>query len=154
MDEQVWNLAEVNVARARAALDDPSMADFVAALDGLNRLADESPGFIWRLTAGDGQASSYVRVAGDDRLIVNLSVWSSVESLHAYTYRSHHHRVFRERRRWFERLERPSLALWWVHGDVVPAVDDALARLERLRAQGPTPEAFDVTHRFPKPSGV
>ncbi len=41
-----WHLAQINVARTRAPLDDPLMADFVAALDHVNGLADASDGFI------------------------------------------------------------------------------------------------------------
>jgi Domain of unknown function (DUF3291) len=41
--------AQVNVARMRAPLDDPVMAGFVARLAEINALADQSPGFVWRL---------------------------------------------------------------------------------------------------------
>jgi uncharacterized protein DUF3291 len=151
MGEREWQLAQINVARARAALTDPVMADFVAALDALNRLAEESPGFVWRLKAEGGGASSYIRFAADDRLIVNLSVWSSIESLHAYVYRSAHRRAFADRRRWFEPPSDRPFALWWQPAGDLPTVDDGLRRLERLRQYGPTPDAFTFRERFPMP---
>ena len=54
----MYSLAQVNIARALAPLDDPIMADFVARLDEVNALADKSPGFIWRLQTPDGNANS------------------------------------------------------------------------------------------------
>jgi hypothetical protein len=72
----MWHIAEINIARARAPLDHPVMASFVAQLEEVNRLADESPGFVWRLKSPDGGASSYVRIEDDERLIVNMSVWT------------------------------------------------------------------------------
>lgn len=50
----VRQLAQANVARLRAPLDDPSMRDFVAALDHVNHLAETSRGFVWRLTTEHG----------------------------------------------------------------------------------------------------
>jgi uncharacterized protein DUF3291 len=42
-------IAQVNIARMKAPLDDPLMAGFVGRLDEINALADWSPGFVWRL---------------------------------------------------------------------------------------------------------
>ena len=44
-------LAQVNVGRLRAPTESPEIAEFVAALDRINALADRSPGFRWRLSA-------------------------------------------------------------------------------------------------------
>ncbi|MFO7252727.1 MAG: DUF3291 domain-containing protein [Actinomycetes bacterium] len=43
------HLAQLNVARMVAPLDFPVPADFVAALERVNRLAESWPGFVWRL---------------------------------------------------------------------------------------------------------
>lgn len=45
----MWELAQVNVARLRADVGSRVVAGFVSALDPVNRIADESPGFVWRL---------------------------------------------------------------------------------------------------------
>ena len=41
-----FHLAQINIARMLAPIDDPLMSDFVAQLQTINELAEESPGFI------------------------------------------------------------------------------------------------------------
>ena len=146
-----WHLAQINIARTRAPLTDPLMATFVAQIDEINRLAEETDGFIWRLKDEAGAASSYVKFGDDDRIIVNMTVWVSIEALHSYVYRSHHVSVFRERARWFEPLGTAGLAMWWVPAGHVPSIDEGRDRLAMLDASGPTAEAFTFKHRFPPP---
>ena len=74
MNTPEWHLAELNVARLRQPLDHPDTAEFVAALDAINALAESSPGFVWRLTDESGHSSSYVRADDDPLVIINLSV--------------------------------------------------------------------------------
>jgi len=143
-------IAQINVARAVASLDDPRMADFVARLDEVNRLGDESPGFVWRLQGASGNATD-LRVDGDPLVIVNLTVWRSPDHLFAYTYRSDHRNVFARRFEWFERWEGPSVALWWQPTGTIPTIDDGLRRLQLLAEHGPTPGAFTFKQRFPPP---
>ena len=80
------HLAQVNIGRMKAPLDDPSMHGFVSRLAELNALADGSDGFVWRMQDGEGAGNTYLRPFDDDRIIVNMSVWESVEQLRAYTY--------------------------------------------------------------------
>jgi heme-degrading monooxygenase HmoA len=149
----VFHLAQVNIARAREPLDAPLLADFVAALDPVNARADRAPGFVWRLTASDGAALT-VDPSGDDRLIVNMSVWESLEALRAFAYTDPDHvAVMRRRRSWFERLEQ-HLALWWIDAGSVPTVAQANERLTLLRAIGPSPDAFTFRRHFPPPDGA
>ena len=145
-----YHLAEVNVAVLRQPLDAPETADFVAALEPINRLADSSPGFVWRLQTAEGDSTS-IRVFDDDRIIVNLTVWESLETLWAFTYASRHLDVLRRRREWFRRIAEAHLALWWVPAGQVPTVDQAVERLEALRRNGPSPEAFTLREPFPAP---
>lgn len=147
-----FHIAQVNVARLLAPLDDPRLAEFVARLDAVNAEADASEGFVWRLKSDAGGASSYLRPFDDDRLIINISVWTSVESLHRFVYRAlGHAAVYRARRQWFAPLETP-LAMWWMEAGRVPTVDEAKARLALLERQGPTPDAFTFKTRFPPPA--
>jgi len=83
------DLAQVNVMRLRAPLDSPQLAAFVAALDPVNAVAEQAPGFVWRLKAADGNSTS-IRIFEDDGLIVNMSTWRSLEALSDYVYRSAH----------------------------------------------------------------
>ncbi len=142
------HLAQLNVARVLAPLDDPSIADFVDALDRINALAETSPGFIWRLQSDSGNATD-IRVEQDPLLIVNLTVWVSVEALFDFTYRTGHNRILARRRDWFERMEAAHLVLWWVPAGHRPNLDEAMARLARLRRDGPTPAAFTFKRHFP-----
>ncbi len=147
------HLAQVNIARMKAPLEDPLMAGFVARLEEINALADRSPGFVWRLQTPEGDAT-YLRPSGDDRILFNLSVWETVEDLRAYVYRSVHVEVLRRRPEWFEKFERPYLALWWVPAGHVPPVEEAKERLAHLQEHGPTPFAFTFRDRFPPDPAV
>jgi hypothetical protein len=141
------HLAELNIARAVAPLDEPAMANFVANLDRVNAIGDASPGFVWRLQDESGAATS-IRAFDDPLIIVNLTVWESIEALRSYAYRSGHVEVFRRRHEWFVPLDGPSLVLWWVPSEHRPTVAEAKARLERLAADGPTAEAFTLKTTF------
>jgi uncharacterized protein DUF3291 len=133
-----------------APVDSAALGDFMALLDPVNAIADSSPGFVWRLQTDEGNATS-IPVLGDDRLIVNMSVWQSIDRLADFVYRSGAHlAVMRRRREWFERIQ-VFMALWWVPADHRPTVAEAEERLEHLRAQGPTAFAFTFRERFAAP---
>lgn len=144
-----YHLAQVNIAVPRAPVDSPLLADFVAALDPINALADKSPGFVWRLQTEDGNATA-IRAFDDEQIMVNLSVWESIEALGDYVYRSAHIDVMRRRREWFEHLDL-YLALWWVPAGHIPTVAEAEGRLTHLRDHGPGPFAFTFRRPFPSP---
>src|SRR4051794_24481782 len=145
-----FHLAQLNIALPREPLEAPLLADFVAALEPVNVTADTSPGFIWRLQTEDGDATG-IKAFGDDRLVVNLSVWESLEALRAFVYGNRRHRdVMRRRREWFERLEL-HLVLWWVRAGHVPSVAEAEERLAQLEAAGPSPGAFTFRRHFAPP---
>ena len=140
------HIAEVNVGIARAGTDSPLMADFMAALDPINALADDAPGFVWRLQTEDGNATA-IRPFEDERMLVNMSVWESIDGLAEFVYRSGHVEVMRRRREWFERIDLV-LALWWVPAGHIPSLAEARERLDHLAAHGPTPFAFTFRRRF------
>ena len=145
------HLAQVNIARMKVPLDDAAMAGFVARIEEINALAEGSPGFVWRLAAGQG-SSLYLRPYDDDRILFNLSVWQSVEALHDFVYRSAHVQLFRQRFDWFVRFDGSYVALWWVRQGHEPTVDEAKARLAHIEAHGPTPHAFTFKAPFPPPA--
>jgi hypothetical protein len=141
MDAARFHLAQVNVARVRAPLDHPQLADFVAMLDPINAIADESPGFVWRLQTDDGNATS-LRVFDDDTMLVNMSVWTDVESLRGFVYQTQHRDLFKRRTEWFHPSAEAYLALWWIPAGTIPTVAEGEERITHLRAHGPTPYAF------------
>ncbi len=148
-----WHLAQINVARARAPLDDPIMADFMVALDHVNALAESSNGFVWRLTGeGENNATS-ISPYDDPLIIVNMSVWRDAGSLADFTYQNASHvAALRRRKDWFGPWDGPYQALWWIPAGEVPAVEDGKAALDRLTREGPGPFAFTFKDRFDPPT--
>jgi hypothetical protein len=145
-------LAQVNVARMRAAPDSPIMSGFMAATDPVYRMAEASAGFVWRLRDADG----HMPTRCDEEhgwQVVNVSIWISYETLHQFVYRSGHGGLVRRRGEWFRPTPQPSTALWWVPDDHRPGLDEAQARLAVLRREGPSPRAFSLRRRF-EPNGM
>lgn len=147
------HLAQVNVGRARAPLDEPLMSGFVARLDEINALAEASPGFVWRLKTGQGNATA-LRPYEDERILVNLSVWETPEHLKQYVYRSAHAQVLRERKAWFERFNDVHLALWWIAPGHIPTIAEAKERLHHLQINGESEFAFSFASLFPVPGNA
>lgn len=141
------HVAQINIARLRAPVDDPEVAEFVAALEPINALAEKSPGFIWRLQTDDGDATG-VQAYEDELVIVNLTVWESIEDLYDYVYRSGHTDFMRRRREWFQRMGEVQVCLWWVPAGTLPRIEDGVARLEYLQNNGPTRRAFTFRKHF------
>ncbi|MFD4034700.1 DUF3291 domain-containing protein [Streptomyces sp. NPDC058637] len=149
-----FHLAQVNVGRILAPLDSPQLADFVAQLPEINAVADQAPGFVWRMVDEGGADSTNLRPEhDDDMLLINCSVWESVEALRDYTYRSEHLRVLSRRREWFERLADFHHALWWVPSGHRPSVAEAMDRIALIRETGEGPGAFTFRAPHPAPTG-
>ena len=102
---------------------------------------------MWRLQDEDGNATS-IHPYDDDRMIINLSVWESIEALWSFVYDGGHLEIMRRRREWFQGLSTAYVVLWWVPEGRIPTVEEAMARLDHLEAHGPTAEAFTFKHRF------
>jgi Domain of unknown function (DUF3291) len=149
-----YYLAQVNTARLRAPLDAPEMADFVAQIQTINAIADDDPGFVWRLRSEGAEDATSIRAFDDERILITLTVWKSVEALSQYVYRGAHAAIMRDRRRWFERLDQPILALWWIPVGHLPTVEEAKERLTHLQHHGSTPVAFSFNKPFPSPDYV
>ena len=149
-----FHIAQINIARARASVDDPSMQSFVNRLDEINALADRSPGFVWRLKAPDGNApAAYLRPFDDERILINMSVWESVEDLKNYVYKTAHAELLRDRKEWFEKFEGAFLAMWWVPAGHIPGIDEAKKRLKHLEEHGPSQFAFTFKTLQPPDEG-
>lgn len=145
-----YHLVQINIARMLAPIDDPLMLEFVAQLPPINALADASPGFVWRLQSESGDATD-IKVYDDDLIIVNLTVWESVDALRDFTYKSAHHGVVRDRKLWFEKFAGPYYALWWAPAGQLPTTEEGKERLEYLREHGDTAHAFSFKNLFPAP---
>ncbi len=140
-------LAELNIAKAKAGMEDPVMKDFNDNLEPINSLAEASPGFIWRLKDEHGDATS-IQVYDDPLIIVNLSVWQDLESLRQFMFKTHHLNFLKRKSEWFEPNEEATYVLWWVPEGHQPSTQEANARLQHLRKHGETPHAFSFRSRF------
>lgn len=136
------HLAQLNIATLRHPLDDPRIADFVEGLPLVNGAGEQSPGYVWRLQSNSGDATD-IRVFEDPLVIVNLTVWESLDALKAFAYRGVHREFFRRRAEWFVGGSSRT-ALWWLHAGLLPTTDDAKRRLEFIDAFGTSPYAFEM----------
>ena len=145
-----FQLAQANVAYALAPHDDPRLAEYFARLDEINKLADESPGFVWRYLTDSRDPAQ--REFEDPRVLFNMSVWDSIDALHGYTYRTAHSEVYAARKRWFADVKSlvggHALAMWWVPSGTRPTVAEAKARLTEIIANGPSERAFTFKQRY------
>ena len=145
------HLAQINMGRLIAPLDDPGIAGFVSQLDPVNALADRSPGFVWRLQSSSGNATDIAYDANDPGMMVNMSVWESVEALRDFVYASKHLDVFRQRAQWFQKLDVPIYCLWWVPAGHIPTVAEGRERLQHYQKHGATPFSFWFSKLYPMP---
>jgi hypothetical protein len=146
-----YQLAQVNIGRLLAPLDDPRIDGFRNALDHINALAEAQPGFVWRLT-GEGNNAMDIRPDdADPTLAINVSIWETPDHLAAFVYRTEHRDFVRRRHEWFVPASQAIFALWWVPERYRPSVPECVERVWRLRADGPTSFAFDFKQRFEAP---
>ncbi|GAB3252014.1 DUF3291 domain-containing protein [Chitinimonas naiadis] len=144
-----YQLAQLNIAQLKAPMDSPFMADFVANLDRINTLAEQSPGFVWRLKDESGDATA-LRPFEED-IIVNMSVWTDVAALSNYAFKSAHVEIMRRRREWFDRMAEAYAVLWWIPAGHIPTATEAKERLEHLKRHGASPYAFSFKDAYPTP---
>ncbi len=149
---QGFHLAQINVGRLLAPIDSPQLKDFKDNLDRINALAESQPGFVWRLT-GEGDNAIDVRPFEDPEMAVNLSVWTGLEPLAAFVYRTAHRDIMRRRREWFEVME-TFMTLWWIPIGHVPTPEEGWAKLKLLERLGSTAEAFTFRNPFPAPGAA
>lgn len=145
------HLAQINISRIKGVdMNDPIMANFVAQLDDINALAESSKGFVWRLK-GDSNNATDILPFDDNRIIVNMSVWQSLEDLENYAFHTAHVGVMKRRNEWFERFEKPFVALWHVPVGHIPSIEEAKERLAYLQDNGSTAYVFDFKKKFEPP---
>ena len=148
---QNYHLAQINIAQGYATIDDPVMADFVNALDRINALAEASDGFVWRLQTEDGNATS-LQFFEDSRIIVNMSLWTTLDALKSYVYTAGHLDVLKQKKQWFEKPTKAHLALWWIPEGTLPTLEEAKHALDRINNLGSTSRAFAFANPYPAPT--
>ncbi len=145
-----YHLAQINIALAKAEMDTEIMKGFVSRLDEINKTADKAEGFVWRLQTEDGDSTA-IRVFDKPLLLVNMSVWESIDALKNFVYKSAHVELIRDRQAWFHKLVEAHQALWWVPAGHIPKIEEAKEKLEIIQKYGPTSSAFHFGKPFNKP---
>jgi hypothetical protein len=142
----IYHLAQVNIAKRLAPMDDPIMQDFINNVEKINAIADEAEGFIWRMQDEDKDLGA--DIFQDDTLLINMSVWESLVSLFNYTYKSGHIEVFKRKKEWFSKMKMVHMAFWYIPEGYEPTFQDAKQRLDYLNKYGDTPYAFSFKSKF------
>jgi len=147
-----YQLAEINIARIKGVnIEDPIMKEFVDNLGAINMLAESSAGFVWRLKGEDNNATAF-NPYNDEQVIINISVWESIESLESYVFKTLHADFLRRRKEWFQKFGKVTTAMWWIKEGEFPSVEEAVDKLARLQEEGPSSKIFDFKIKFPPPA--
>ncbi len=142
-------LAEVNIAQLIAPLESDEIFEFREFIGAVNVLAEAQSGFVWRLKDEEGSGATQVAHPFEgDNVIVNMSVWTDVGSLRHFMYTTAHSYFLQHRKRWFMRMEKPHLAMWWIEDGHRPTLQEAKERLNLIETLGSTAQAFTLTHFY------
>lgn len=149
MNNSTHQLAQLNITKLKAGLEDPIMKEFKDFLAPVNQLAEESAGFVWRLKDENGEAAIDVESPFEDPMIfVNMSVWEDFESLRFYTYDTVHSYFLKSRKKWSEKMDSHQVVLWWIEKDHIPTLVEAKVKLDQLEQQGSSPSAFSLRELY------
>ena len=138
------HLAELNIGRLIAPIDDPRVAEFMENLDRINGLGKRMPGFVWMMEGSGepGRGNTEACIDGDPQFVANLSVWETPQQLETFVFGTLHEKFMRRGKEWFETLVQMDFAMWWVPEGTQPTLDEALEKLAYRQAHGDTPDAF------------
>lgn len=139
------HVAQINIGRPLHPLDDPRMGEFMRNLDRVNAIAERTPGFVWRLKDETNNATAF-RPFGDPDMLVNMSVWETVEALERFVWATVHNHFYNRKGAWFEKLATPHLVMWPIPAGHIPDLNEAKHRLDHLSARGNSDFAFGWSH--------
>ena len=146
-----YQLAEINIARMKGVdINDPIMQEFVDNLDKVNAVAESSNGFVWRLKDDNNNATS-LNPYNDEQVIINISVWETIESLEHFMYKTFHTEFLKRRKEWFQTFGKAYTAMWWIEAGKYPTMQEAVDKLDYLQKNGASTVVFDFKHKFPQP---
>lgn len=146
-----FQLAQINIGRIKGVnIEDPIMKEFVENLDRINSLAEIGKGFVWRLKDDNNNATS-INPYNDEQIIINVSVWESIEDLEIFVYKTAHTDFLRRRKEWFHSFGKSFSAMWWIPAGQYPTIEEATEKLAYLQEHGPSELVFDYKNQFPHP---
>jgi hypothetical protein len=148
-----YQIAQINIARMKGVdINDPLMKEFVDNLDIVNAIAEKSEGFIWRLKEENNNATS-LNPYNDEQIIINISVWESIETLEKFMYHTFHSDFLKRRKEWFQSFGSAHTAMWWIPCGQFPSMQTAVDKLDHLQKNGASEFVFDFRNKFPTPKG-
>tara|TARA_R110002020_G_scaffold42303_3_gene124159 strand:+ start:231 stop:692 length:462 start_codon:yes stop_codon:yes gene_type:complete len=151
MLDKKYQLAQINISRMIGVnINDPIMKEFVDNLDKVNNLAEHSEGFVWRLKDENNDATSF-NPYNDEQVIINISVWESIESLETFVYKTLHTNFLKRRKEWFQKFGKVTTAMWWISEGDFPSVENAVEQLDYLQKNGPSQKVFDFRNKYAPP---
>lgn len=138
------HIAELNIGRLVAPVDDPRVAEFMGNLDRINGMGKRMPGFVWMMEGSGepGTGNTENAIGGDPQSVANLTVWHDAPSLENFVWNTVHRQFYARRAEWFEIMGAMHFVMWFVPEGHRPTLDEALERLDHLRAHGDSAEAF------------
>lgn len=142
-----FHLAQINIAHAIAPMESDVMEGFVSRIDEINALADKADGFVWRLQEEAGNATG-IQAYDDPNVVVNISVWQSLDYLKNFVYQTAHRELIKDRGLWFKQNMLSHLALWWIPEGCLPSLEEAKSKLILLDTMGPSADAFTFAKPF------
>ncbi len=146
-----YHLAQINIARMKGVnINNPVMKEFVDNLDKVNTIAESSEGFVWRLKDESNNATNF-NPYDDEQVIINISVWESIEYLEIFMYKTLHSDFLRRRKEWFQKFGKAYFAMWWIPEGQFPTMQDAVDKLDYLQANGASDLVFDFKNKYPPP---
>jgi len=147
----MYQIAVYNIAEAKFPMDDIGMKAFNDAIDMVNAEAEASKGFIWRLKDESGNATN-IRIYDKPNMLVNLSVWETIEALKAYLYNGDHLSIFVRKKEWFVPMKTAHMVLWYVPNGHIPMAEEGKMKLDHLIAQGESQQAFGFRKIYDAPT--
>lgn len=138
------HLAQLNIGRLAAPVDDPRVAEFMGALDLVNGIDKRSPGFVWMMegSGAPGTGNTENCIGDDPQFVANLTVWQDIASLEQFVWNTVHRQFYARRAEWFEVMGAQHFVMWWVPQGHRPTLVEALSRLDHMRDIGASDHAF------------
>ena len=139
------HLAELNFGVLKHDWEDPRIAEFTNNLDRVNTLAENSPGFVWRLTDDDmeaGQLDAAGVFGGNPLVASTLSVWEDAASLEHFVWNTIHRQFYEKRSQWFAGEGQSNFVMWWVPMGHRPTLQEGMERFSHWQKHGDSDHAF------------
>ncbi len=142
-------LSQFNIIKLKEELDSPMIMEFKDFLGPVNKLAEKSQGFVWRLKDEEGESATDIETPYEDKLVfVNLSVWLNFDDLENYIYRTVHGYFLKNRKKWGIKMEGYQSVLWWKPAGEFPTILEGKNKLDLLNEIGSSSQAFSINEKY------